>query len=124
MKIAVIIVRTLLGALLLFASISYFFHLMKEPVPAADVKTYMMGITLVHAMTIVKVLELLCGIAFITGFYNTLAAVVIFPILINIALFHAYLGPKELPMAIVLIIADLFIAYYYRKNYQTLFAAK
>lgn len=123
MKIAVIIVRTLLGAMLLFASISYFFHLMKEPVPPAEVKTYMAGISTVHLMDIVKVIELLCGLAFITGFFNTLAAVVIFPILINIALFHAYLGPKELPIAIALIIADLFIAYYYRKNYITLFAA-
>ena len=123
MKIAYIIVRSLLGLLLLFASVSYF--LMKNPpVPVGDVKTYMAGISLVHIMTIVKVIELLCGIAFVTGRFNALTAVVIFPILINIALFHAYLGPQELPVAIVLIIADLFIAYYYRDNYKPLLASK
>jgi putative oxidoreductase len=123
MKIAYIIVRSLLGLMLLFASISYFF-MKNPPMPVGDVKTYMMGISLVHIMTIVKVIELLCGIAFVTGRFNTLAAVMIFPILINIALFHAYLGPEELPLALVLIIADLFIAYYYRDNYKTLLAAK
>ncbi|RKR83864.1 hypothetical protein BDD43_4079 [Mucilaginibacter gracilis] len=124
MKIAYIIVRSLLGALLLFASVSYFFHLMKEPVPSADVKTYMTGISLVHIMSIVKAIELVCGLLFVIGRYNTLAAVVIFPILINIALFNAYLGPSNLPMSIALILADLFVAYYYRNNYKTLFAAK
>lgn len=124
MKIAYIIVRTLLGGMLLFASISYFFDLMKQPPVPHDVQTYMAGISLVHIMTIVKTIELICGLAFITGFYNTLAAVVIFPIMINIVLFHVFLEPAELPVMIVLLVFNLFIAYYYRDNYKTLFTAK
>lgn len=124
MKIAYIVVRSLLGLMLLFASISYFFHLMKAPAPAGDVKIYMAGISTVHIMDIVKAIELLCGILFVVGRFNALAAIIIFPILLNIALFHAYLGPSELPMAIALIIADLFIAYYYRDKYKPLFEAK
>lgn len=127
MKIAYIIVRSLLGAMLLFASISYFYMVSsgKMPPPPNDaVKTYMMGISSVNIMNIVKAIELLCGILFVIGRFNALAAIVIFPILINIALFHAYLGPKDLPMAIILIIADLFIAYYYRDRYQPLFRSK
>ena len=123
MKIAMIIVRSLMGLMFLFASISYF--VMKNPpAPQGDVKTYMAGISLVHIMTIVKVLELLCGLCFITGRYVTLAAVVLFPIIINIVLFHAFLEPKELPVMIVLLLGNLFLAYYYRRNYITLFAAR
>jgi len=127
MKIAYIIARTLLGGMLLFASISYFYMMATHKMPAppdGDVKTYMTGMSLVNIMNIVKTIELICGLALITGFYNALAAVVIFPIMINIVLFHAYLGPKELPMMIVLLLLNLFIAYYYRDKYKPLFEAK
>ena len=44
MKIATIIVRVLLGAMMLFASISYFFNLMGEqPEPTGDLATLMAG---------------------------------------------------------------------------------
>ena len=125
MKIALIIIRSLLGAMLLFASIPYLFHLMAMPAPTGDTKIYMDGISTVHLMPIVKSIELLCGLAFITGRFNTLAAVVIFPILFNILLFHSFIGEaKEALLPVLLIIADLFIAWYYRYNYRTLFAAK
>jgi putative oxidoreductase len=124
MKIALIIVRSLLGAMLLFASISYFFNLMKQPPVPPAVATYMAGIMSVHLMTVVKSVELICGILFVIGRFNTLAAVVIFPILINIVLFHTFLGPQDLPLVVVLLLFDLYIAFYYRDNYKTLFAAK
>jgi putative oxidoreductase len=126
MKIAYIIIRSLLGAMLLFASITYFYMVAtnKMQMPTGQPKVYMDGISTVHIMDIVKVIELLCGLAFITGFFNKLAAIVIFPILINIVLFHAFLEPAELPMMIVLLLFDLYIAYYYRETYKALFAAK
>lgn len=124
MKIALIIVRSLLGLMLLFGSIVYFFDLVKQPVMPAGIITYMTGISLVHIMTIVKSIEFICGLAFVTGRFNTLAAVVLFPIIINILLVHSFLEPSGVPVAVCLLLADLFIAYYYRNNYKTLFAAK
>jgi hypothetical protein len=124
MKIAMIIVRTLVGLLLLFGSITYLFKLFPMPVAQGDVKVYSDGLAVVHLMTIVKVIELCCGIAFVTGRYVTLAVVVLFPILVNILLFHGIVAPAQIGGGAFVFAGDLFLAYYYRKNYVTLFAAK
>ncbi|MBK0379899.1 DoxX family membrane protein [Mucilaginibacter segetis] len=125
MKIAVIVVRTLMGLLFLFASITYLFKLMPVPPMEGGVKTFNEGLAAaVYLMPLVKVIELIGGFLLLIGRYNTLVAVVLFPIIINIVLFHAYLSPSGLPAGLFLLLGDLFLAYYYRKNYISLFAAK
>jgi putative oxidoreductase len=124
MKITMIIVRTLMGLLLLFASVSYFFKLMPVPPATGDAKIYNDGLAVVNLMLLVKVLELLCGLAFVTGRFVTLAVVVIFPIIVNIVLFHAVVKPDGLAPGVFLLLGDLLLAYYYRNNYKGLFAVK
>lgn len=125
MKIAVIVVRSLIGLLLLFASISFFFNLVPQPVLQGDIKTFMLGINASgYLMKLIKITELVCGIAFITGRFVTLANVVIFPVVLNIFLFHAFLDPAAIGPAVFLLIGVLFLAWYHRKNYESLFVAK
>ena len=125
MKIAVIIVRVLMGLMFAFASIAYFFNLMDVPEATGSVKTFNEGIMAsVYLMPTVKVFELLCALAFLSGRFVSLATVVIFPIILNILLFHAFLQPEGLPIAVLLLIGNLFLAYYYRDRYKAIFAAK
>jgi putative oxidoreductase len=125
MKIAVIIIRILMGLLFLFASIAFFLKLMPQPELQGDMKLYMTGMAAsVYLLPLVKVIELICGIAFVTGWFVPLATVVIFPIVVNIVLVHAFLAPEGLPVAIILLLANLFLAYTYRKNYEPILAAK
>jgi putative oxidoreductase len=126
MKIALIVVRTLMGLLLLFASIVFLFKIPmgKMPAMSADVQSYNAGLATVHMMNIVKVIELICGLLFVSGRFVTLANIVIFPIVINILLFHATLAPSGVPAAAFLFLGCLFLAYYYRRNYVPLFSVK
>lgn len=125
MKIAVIIVRVLIGLLFLFASITFFLNLVPQPELKGSVKAFNDGISAsVYLMPLVKVIELLCGIAFVSGFFVPFATVVIFPVAVNILLFHAFLAPEGLPVAIPLFLGILFIAYANRKSYEALLVAK
>ncbi|WP_316804437.1 DoxX family protein [Pedobacter nototheniae] len=125
MKIAVIIVRVLLGALFLFSSAAVLFKLAPQPVLTGDVKTFMVGVTVsIYLMPLIKVTEMICALSLLAGRYTALALVILFPISINILLYHIYLSPKEAPVAIIILIAHLFLAYAYRKNYAGLFQAK
>jgi uncharacterized membrane protein YphA (DoxX/SURF4 family) len=126
MKIAVIIVRTLMGLMFLFASVTVLFNLMPQPeMPSGDMKTFTSGLAASgYLMTFIKVTELVCALAFLSGRYVTLAAVVIFPVILNIVLTHAFLAPEGLPIAILLLAGNLFLAYYHRENYRSLFKAK
>ncbi len=121
MKIAMIVVRTLMGLLFLFASITYFFKLIPTPELSGVVKTFNEGLGSVgYFFPLLKVTELLCGIAFVSGRYVPLATVVIAPVIVNIAFFHSFIDHSGLPVAIFLVLANLFVAYYYRDSYAGL----
>lgn len=122
MKIATIIVRVLIGALLLYASISFFLKLMPEKVATGDFKVFQLGlVTSTYLMPLAKAIELLCGLSFVSGKYVTLANIIILPITINILLINYFLVPENLPIAIALFLGNLFLIYRYWNNYKTVF---
>jgi putative oxidoreductase len=125
MKIAVIIIRVLMGLMFLMSSLGFFFHLFPIPELKGNVKLFMEGmIASVYLLPLVKIVELLCGIAFVSGRFVTLATVVIFPNVVNILLFHAFVEPEGLLVAVLLFLGNLFLAFAYRKNYAPLFRVK
>jgi uncharacterized membrane protein YphA (DoxX/SURF4 family) len=124
MKIAVIIVRSLMGLLFLFASITYFFKLITPPPLEGALKTFNDGLEAsVYLLPTVKAVELLCGLAFLSGRFVALAAVLISPIIVNIVMVHTFLDPKGLPVALFLVLANAFVAYSHRDSYKPLFKA-
>jgi uncharacterized membrane protein YphA (DoxX/SURF4 family) len=125
MKIALIIVRTLIGLMFLLSSIIYFLNLVPQPDLTGNVKIFMDGIAASgYIMPVVKVFEFLCGLAFVSGRFVSLAIVLIFPIALNILLINTLLMPSGLPIAIPLFLGILFLAYAHRENYKSLLAAK
>lgn len=85
MKIAAIIIRTLIGLLLLVVSIGYFLKLMPKPVTNGDFKAFKIGfVSSEYLMPIVKFVTFLCGLAFIFDRYITIASLLILPFTINI----------------------------------------
>jgi uncharacterized membrane protein YphA (DoxX/SURF4 family) len=77
----------------------------------------------VYLMPTVKVVELLCGIAFVSGRFVPLATVLIAPIIVNIVLVHAFLDPSGLPLGGFLVAAECFLAYQFRDSYSGLLRA-
>lgn len=126
MKILTIIVRILVGLLLLFASVTYFLKLMPaQPEITGSLKTFNDGLgASVYIMPLVKTIELICGLAFVTGRFVALANIVILPITVNIVLINVFLAPEGLPMGLPLFIGNLFLIYRYWSNYWGVFAAK
>jgi len=124
MKIATIIVRSLIGLLLLFASISYFFHLFSEPPLTGDMKTFNDGLKASgYLVPLVKTVELLCGIAFVTGKFNRIANIVLMPISVNILFTHICLAPEGIPVAVFLFAGNIFLIYSKWDSYKGLFVA-
>lgn len=122
MKIAVIIVRVLMGLMFLNASLGYFLNLYPAPPEMPkDVATYMSGISIVHLMDIVKAIELICAISFLIGRYVALSNIVLLPITFNILLMHAMIDPGTIAIAAVIFALHLFLIYAYRKHYTALF---
>lgn len=125
MKIAIIIVRTLIGLLFLFTSISYFFNLMPEPVATGNFKAFQIGIVAsTYLIPLAKTVELLSGLSFVTGRYVTLANIAILPVTINILLINFFLTPENMPIALFVFLGNLFLIFTHWENYKSLFVAK
>jgi uncharacterized membrane protein YphA (DoxX/SURF4 family) len=122
MKIATTIVRILFGALLIFSSAPYFLNLLPQPQLAGDMKIFTEGLNASgYLIPMVKAIELLCGIAFIAGRFIPLATILIFPIAINILCVHLFLAPQGLPVALFIVVADLFLVFRNRERYRCIF---
>ena len=125
MKIAVIIVRVLMGLLFIFAAIVVLFKLVPQPELTGKAKVFMDGLNAVgYFMPLLKITELLCGIAFVVGRFVPLATVVIAPIIVNILFYHAFVDASGLPVAIFLVLANLFLAYAHADKFKPVLTAK
>lgn len=125
MKIAVIVVRILLGALLLFSSISFFFKFGPQPTLEGNLKLFTDGMLASgYLMYLVKILELICGLAFVLGRFVPLANVVIFPVVVNIFLIQVFIAPEGLLIGALLLLGSLFLAYAYRDTYKPLMISR
>jgi len=122
MKWAVIAVRSLMGLLFLFASITYLFKLFTPPPPTGAMKTFSEGLAAsVYLMPTAKVVELLCGLAFLSGRFIPLATVLAAPLIVNFVGVHLFLAPEGLPVAILLALGNAFLAWHHRESYKPLF---
>jgi uncharacterized membrane protein YphA (DoxX/SURF4 family) len=125
MKLAITVIRILLGALLVFGSAPYFLNLFPQPQLTGDMKVFTEGLNAaVYLMPMVKAIELLSGMAFLAGRLVSLATVLISPIVVNILCVHIFLAPQGLPVAILLVLATGVIAYQKRENFKGLFSVK
>jgi putative oxidoreductase len=125
MKTAVMVVRILMGLMFLFSSVVVIFNLIPQPEVHGALKTFNDGIKAsIYLLPLIKGVELVCSIAFLTGRFVPLAVVVIFPNIVNILMVHSFISHEGLPIAILLFLGDLFLAYYYRDKYKPLFIAK
>ena len=125
MKVAMIIVRTLMGLLFIMAAVVVLFNLVPRPELEGAVKTFNEGMDAApYFIPVIKIVELLCGIAFLIGRFVPLATVVIAPVIVQIFLFHLFLDRAGLPVAIFLVAANIFVAWYYRESYAGLLKAK
>jgi uncharacterized membrane protein YphA (DoxX/SURF4 family) len=124
LRIATIITRSLMGLLFLFASLTFLFKLITPPPLTGAIKVFNDGLDAsVYLMPTVKIIELLCGLAFVSGRFVPLATILISPIIVNIVLVHAFMAPEGLPVAIFLVLANSFLAYVHREDYKPLLKA-
>jgi putative oxidoreductase len=125
MKNVIVIARIIMGAIFTLFSLMYFLRLMPAQELHGAAGTFMTGLfSSGYLLNVVKAIELLCGIALITGQFVPLATVVIFPITLNIFLYHAFLMPGNVAISVVLLVLNLFLAYTNKAKYALVLARK
>ena len=127
MKITVLVSRLLLGLLYLVFVLDYFLHSIPyqpphHPVAAGLFKAGLMATGYFYPMQ--KVIQIAGGLSLLTNWYAPFSAVVLFPISVNVFLFHTILVPSGWLMGVLLLVPNLLLGFGYRACYRGLFTAK
>ncbi|WP_353087843.1 DoxX family membrane protein [Flavobacterium sp.] len=121
MKLTTQVIRILLGGLMVFASIACFFNLGNPEPPVGKMALFMNGLMASqYLLPLVKGIELIAGLALLSGFFPRITPLVLLPISLNIALVHLFLDPKNLAIAFFVFGTNLYLIIQHWSNYQSL----
>ncbi|WP_347356768.1 DoxX family protein [Bdellovibrio sp.] len=97
-------VRILLGLIFFAAGLTGLLNLVPPPTDLPErLMTFNAGLAASgYFFPLLKGTETICGLLLISGFFVPLALVVLAPIVLNILLVHAFLAPSGLPLAIII----------------------
>lgn len=125
MKTVVLVSRMLLGVIFFVFGLNAFFPFIPVP-PLQGMAGNFVG-ALVQSgyfFPFLKTLETVGGLLLILGLFMPMVLVVLFPITLNIMLFHLFLGLEGMPIAILMLLAHLMLLYAHKNYYKGLFAMK
>jgi uncharacterized membrane protein YphA (DoxX/SURF4 family) len=112
------IARFVLGAIFVIFGLNYFLHFLPMPPPSGDAAAFVGALVgSGYLMQTVHALEVICGIALLANRFAPLALAVLAPIIVNIAAFHVRFAPSGLPMAVLLVVLELYLAWAYRRAF-------
>ena len=126
MKYATITSRIILGLIYLVFGLDYFFRFIpyqpNHTGKVAAFKAGLMGVGYFYPM--IKSIQIAGGLSMLTNRYAPFFAVVLFPISLNVFLYHTILVPSSWWMGVLLMVPNLFLGYAYRKYYKAMFVSK
>ena len=112
MKIVSLIARLLLGALMVFAGSNHMFNFLpKQPMPPGVAGQFLGAMIATGYMAFVGVCEVIPGLLLLVNRFVPLALVVLGPVIVNIFIVNLLMAPKALPVAIVVTILWILVAY-------------
>lgn len=117
--------RLLLGFVFFVFGLNGFLGFMPQPSMPAEAGQFMGALAESgYFFPVLKALETLSGLALLTGAFVPLALTVLAPIVSQIALFHVFLAPGGLPIALFLLAAELYLAWAYRDAFRGVLQAR
>ncbi|MEO7934556.1 MAG: hypothetical protein ABIT76_15510 [Chthoniobacterales bacterium] len=109
MKITTIIARVLLGLIFTVFGLNIFLHFIPMPPPTGQAAAFMGALFTTHYLNVIVTLEVLGGLLLLSGRCIPLGLTLLGPVIVNIVLFHVFMAPAGLPMAIVVSVLALFL---------------
>jgi hypothetical protein len=110
MKIAVLITRILLGLLFTVFGLNGFLHFIPmQPPPPGLAGQYTGALFQSHYLVVVFLLQLIGGLLLLANRFVPLALLLLGPVIVNILLFHVFMSPEGLPMALFAVVLWLVV---------------
>ena len=119
MQKAVLAARIVLGLIFLVFGANYFLHFIELPPPNEAAGAFMGALAATGYMfPLVKLVEIVGGILLLAGAYVPLALALLAPIVVNIFLLHALLDNGGLPLGVLVLVLEAYLAWAYRDSFK------
>jgi putative oxidoreductase len=114
MNIATIVVRVLLGLVfVVFGSNGFLHFLPMPPLPHNMTGDFLNALFLSHYIYAIALCQVAGGLLLLIGRFVPLGLTILGPVIVNIVLFHIFLAPEGLPLALVIALLFLFLLWRY-----------
>jgi putative oxidoreductase len=118
MKIANIIVRSLVGLIFVVFGSNMFLHFIPmPPPPEGPARDFMMALFVSHYLYVVGALQVVGGVLLLSGRWVPLGLAILAPVIVNILCFHILMAPAGLPLAGIVTVLALFLLWHHRKHF-------
>jgi putative oxidoreductase len=122
MKYVIVIVRVLLGLMFVVFGSNAFLKFLPMPQLQGQAGAFIGAMINSGYMYVVAVLQVVGGLCLLLGArFVPLGLTLLGPVIVNIVLYHLFLDPTGLPMAIVTAALSLFLLWIYRFKFPAIF---
>jgi len=118
--------RVLLGLVFFVFGLNGFLNFIPQPasVPEGAMAFGMAMIKTGYLFPLLKATEVVSGVLLLSNRFVPLALTFLAPIIVNIVAFHAFLEPSGLPIAIVVLALEVYLAWTYREAFRPMLVAR
>ena len=119
------IARILLGLVFVVFSANYFVPFLPAPsnMPPGAI-AFAMAFVGSGFMTFIKVIEMASGLALLANRFTPLALALLAPIVVGIVVFHLLLAPSGMPIAGLVLVLEVVLAWSYRRSFAPMLRAR
>jgi hypothetical protein len=118
-----LIARTLLGLAFTVFGLNFFLHFLPQPAPPPEAGEFLGALVGGKILSIIKPIEIACGLALLGNRFVPLALTLLAPIEIGILAFHGVFEPSGLPVIVVLMGLTIYLAWAYRAAFAPMLRA-
>lgn len=119
------IVRILYGLFFAIMGFNFFFHFINLPPMPLEASNFMMALGATgYMLPLIGGVQALTGLMLVFNIFTSLALILLAPVVVNILLFHMYLDPTMLGLAVTVTVVHIFLAVMYWDCYSHLFCKR
>ncbi|WP_185147028.1 acyltransferase [Pseudochryseolinea flava] len=125
-SVAALIARVLLGLIYFVFGLNFFLHFIPMDAKQSEAASNFVGglFGSGYFFPFLKGAEVILGLFLIIRLFVPLSVAALFPITLNIFLFHAFLEPGAMALSVLMLLLNLYLVWAYRDSFSPLFRAK
>ena len=125
MKIVILIARLLLGLIFVVIGLNGFLNFLNMgPMPTGLAGQFIGALFQSHYFYVVAALQILGGALLLVNRFVPLALVLLGPVIVNILLYHLFLNPAGIGLAIAVTVLWFVVFYGHRQYFSSIFVQK